>query len=64
MLVQRGKCSFAQEAKWVQDAGGAAMMVVQTQDAWPYVMTDSIGEYKQLAIHIPICMISSQDAMR
>ena len=59
ILLKRGKVPFAIKAQRAQMAGAAAVIIVQTFDMWPFVMTDSSTE--GLPITIPVLMISSPD---
>eukprot|EP00611_Tribonema_gayanum_P027445 TRINITY_DN6784_c0_g1_i1.p1 TRINITY_DN6784_c0_g1~~TRINITY_DN6784_c0_g1_i1.p1 ORF type:complete len:272 (+),score=38.50 TRINITY_DN6784_c0_g1_i1:473-1288(+) len=61
VVVQRGRCTFAAKAARAQAAGAAAVVVLNTCDTWPYVMTDSQGEAEASALTIPVAMVSQQD---
>ncbi|ETV98100.1 hypothetical protein, variant [Aphanomyces invadans] len=58
VLFERGVCTFASKIQRAQDAGAKAVVVVQTTDVWPYVMTDSTGE--GISLTIPAFIISKK----
>ena len=59
LLLKRGKVPFSIKAKNAEQTGALAVIVMQTFDMWPFVMTDSSSE--NASITIPTLMISSQD---
>ena len=59
LFLKRGKVPFSVKAKNAQSAGALAVVVMQTFDMWPFVMTDSSSD--SASITIPTLMISSQD---
>ncbi|RLN71008.1 hypothetical protein BBJ28_00002487 [Nothophytophthora sp. Chile5] len=58
VVMKRGGCTFARKVLRAQAAGAAAVIIVQTMDVWPYTMTDSTGESKDVAI--PAFMMSAK----
>jgi hypothetical protein len=44
LILQRGRCSFAMKYLRAKEAGAAALIICQTLDIWPFVMTDSSDE--------------------
>ncbi|GMF23252.1 unnamed protein product [Phytophthora lilii] len=56
VVTQRGGCTFARKVLRAQAAGAAAVIIIQTVDIWPYTMTDSTGESKDVTI--PAFMMS------
>ena len=58
VLLQRGKVSFAAKAKVAQASNAAALVVINTSDMWPFVMTDSANELDSFDLRIPVVMIS------
>jgi len=61
VLMRRGVVSFCTKAIRAQSAGASAVIVMQTADKWPFVMTDSASELKD-DINIPVVMIGKQDS--
>lgn len=61
VVLKRGKVSFAQKAIAASSSGASAVIVGQTFDIWPFVMTDSAGEIVDLNLTIPVLMISQAD---
>jgi Ring finger domain/PA domain len=61
VVLKRGKVSFAQKAIAASSSGATAVIVGQTFDIWPFVMTDSAGEIVELNLKIPVLMISQAD---
>lgn len=59
IFLFKGISSFANKSVKTQEAGGKGLMIIQTADVWPYTMTDSKNEAKQLTI--PVAMISKAD---
>jgi hypothetical protein len=59
-VVERGLCTFAQKYARVQQAGAIAVLVVNTNEVWPYTMKDSTNEidmkFKSEMAHIPWSM--------
>jgi hypothetical protein len=62
VLFYRGKVSFATKAMRGQSAGANAVIILNTVDLWPFVMTDSIHEIEDGSMHIPVIMLSRQDS--
>ena len=63
VLLKRGKVSFATKTRAAQRSGASAVIVIQTADMWPFVMTDSAGELLEgPPLSIPVVMISQSDA--
>lgn len=58
VLCERGGCTFAAKALRCQDAGAAAVIVIQSVNVWPYVMTDSSGDGE--SVTIPILMVKKE----
>jgi hypothetical protein len=58
VLLERGKVSFAVKAKAAQESGAVALIVINTTDMWPFVMTDSTNELDGFTLRIPAIMIS------
>ena len=63
LLLQRGRTTFAQKYLLAQRLQAAALIVAQTLDVWPFVMTDSTGELEAAAgaaakAEVPCFMIS------
>ena len=63
VLLRRGKVSFAKKALSAQSSGAAALIVCQSFDVWPFVMTDSANELLGIELNIPIIMISQADSL-
>ena len=66
VVLKRGAVSFARKARVAQEAGAAALLVVQTCDVWPYTMMDKAGEstaagYEQA---IPALMLRQEHGMQ
>ncbi|KAI9922128.1 hypothetical protein PsorP6_001012 [Peronosclerospora sorghi] len=58
LVMTRGGCTFARKVLRAQAAGAAGVIIIQTADVWPYTMTDSTGESKD--VKIPAFMMSSK----
>ncbi|RLN53392.1 hypothetical protein BBJ29_004274 [Phytophthora kernoviae] len=58
VVMTRGGCTFARKVLRAQAAGAAGVIIIQTVDVWPYTMTDSTGESKDVTI--PAFMMSSK----
>ncbi|ETM46697.1 hypothetical protein L914_08457 [Phytophthora nicotianae] len=58
VVMARGGCTFAQKVLRAQAAGAAGVIIIQTVDVWPYTMTDSTGESKDVTI--PAFMMSAK----
>lgn len=64
LLLKRGRVSFAAKYMNAIAAGAAALLIVQTLDVWPFVMTDSISELAIITSRaIPCFMISKADGL-
>ena len=63
VLLKRGKVSFATKAISAQSSGAAALIVCQSFEVWPFVMTDSASELYGVELHIPVIMISQADSL-
>ena len=50
-LLSRGRISFVDKCRAVQQSGALLALVQQTEDAWPYVMTDQAGTGKDIVRH-------------
>lgn len=61
VLLKRGKVSFAVKAKVAQESGAVALIVINTADMWPFVMTDSTNELAGGTLRIPVVMISQSN---
>jgi hypothetical protein len=61
LLFKRGRVSFAQKYLNAIAAGASALIVVQTLDIWPFVMTDTVGELTGCTSQIPCYMLSKSD---
>jgi hypothetical protein len=48
VVLKRGLVSFAKKTINVLNANASAVVITQTFDIWPFVMTDSIDEYNTL----------------
>jgi len=71
LLLQRGRSTFAQKQRLACSLGAAALVVANTLDVFPFVMTDAAGELDtagagagetELRVDIPCYMISKADA--
>lgn len=64
VIFKRGKVTFRDKALNAQRAGALAVIVCQTFDTWPFVMTDAIVSDDGVAseLNIPVYMISKNDA--
>lgn len=62
LIMGRGEASFVAKATLAQDAGAALLLVTQSSDSWPFLMTDK----QQLGgdISIPVLMVSKPDKAR
>lgn len=60
LLARRGKVSFVSKALRAQTADALALVVVQTYELWPFVMTDSASE-EQGQLRTPVVMLSAKD---
>lgn len=60
VLMNRGKVTFVDKASRAQEAGARCVVVCQTDDVWPYTMTDKTSKGGHLTI--PCVCISRQDA--
>ncbi|OWZ04867.1 hypothetical protein PHMEG_00023156 [Phytophthora megakarya] len=58
VVMARGGCTFARKVLRSQAAGAAGVIIIQTVDVWPYTMTDSSGESKDVTI--PAFMMSAK----
>ncbi|CEG37306.1 zinc finger family protein [Plasmopara halstedii] len=58
VVMARGGCTFAQKVLRAQAAGAAGVIIIQNVDVWPYTMTDSTGESKNVII--PAFMMSAK----
>lgn len=63
VVLKRGKVSFAQKAITAKKSGAAALIVCQTFDIWPFVMTDSANEISDIGLDIPVMMVSDADSL-
>ena len=63
VLLRRGKVSFAKKALSAQSSGAAALIVCQSFDVWPFVMTDSTNELLGVELNIPVVMISQTESL-
>jgi len=61
VLLKRGVVSFAQKAINAQKSGCIALVIGQTADIWPFVMSDTTKELDTFELNIPVLMISKQD---
>ncbi|CAH0484394.1 unnamed protein product [Peronospora farinosa] len=58
VVMARGGCTFARKVLRAQAEGAAGVIIIQTVDVWPYTMTDSTGESKD--VKIPAFMMSAK----
>ena len=63
VLLKRGKVSFVQKAFAAMASGAAALVICQTYDIWPFVMTDTANEISKSNLNIPVIMISQSDSI-
>ncbi|CAH0480549.1 unnamed protein product [Peronospora belbahrii] len=56
VVMARGGCTFARKVLNAQAEGAVGVIIIQTVDVWPYTMTDSTGESKD--VKIPAFMMS------
>lgn len=61
VLMDRGVCTFAEKTLRARDAGAHALIIAQTHDVWPYVMTDSSGTVSGDNATLPVVMVSRRD---
>lgn len=61
VMLKRGKVTFLDKAKRAQAAGAVAVIVSQTYDTWPFVMTDADSADTN-GLYIPVLMLSKSDA--
>lgn len=61
VLLKRGVVSFAQKAINAQRSGCMALIIGQTADIWPFVMSDTAKEIDKYELNIPVLMISKHD---
>ena len=62
VVCRRGKVTFLDKARAVEAAGGVVMIVCQSDDVWPYVMTDRTNS--SAGLKIPAIMLSQKDGNR
>ncbi|KAG7393304.1 hypothetical protein PHYBOEH_006146 [Phytophthora boehmeriae] len=58
VVMIRGGCTFARKVLRAQAAGAVGVIIIQTANIWPYTMTDSTGESKDVSI--PAFMMSAK----
>lgn len=58
VVMARGGCTFVRKVLRAQAAGAAGVIIIQNIDVWPYTMTDSTGESKD--VMIPAFMMSAK----
>uniref|UniRef100_M4BZT7 RING-type E3 ubiquitin transferase n=1 Tax=Hyaloperonospora arabidopsidis (strain Emoy2) TaxID=559515 RepID=M4BZT7_HYAAE len=58
VVMSRGGCTFARKVLRAQAEHVTGVIIIQTVDVWPYTMTDSTGESKN--VKIPAFMMSSK----
>jgi hypothetical protein len=62
VIFYRGKITFARKVINAIQAGACGVIICQTYDVWPFVMTDSTNELQNIDIRIPVLMISKADS--
>ena len=62
VVMDRGVVSFANKIQRAEAAGAVAVIICQNCDVWPYTMTDSKNEAKDLKI--PAIMIRKEHGKR
>ena len=58
-LLKRGRVTFVDKCRAVQSAGAVMAIVQQTDDTWPYKMTDNT--HSGADINIPCLLVSQRD---
>lgn len=61
VLLKRGKVTFLEKALRAQASGAAAVVVAQTYDTWPFVMTET-DVAAAASLNIPLLMIGKTDS--
>lgn len=63
VYMKRGEISFVQKAIIAQRSGAKCVIISQSYDTWPFMMTDSISELDSLLepLQIPVVMVSNSD---
>jgi hypothetical protein len=61
LVLVRGRVPFAEKYRRAVDAGAAALIIVQTLDVYPFVMTDTVGELALCDFTLPCYMMSKAD---
>lgn len=61
LVLYRGCISFAEKCRRAKLAGAVALIVIQTLDVWPFIMTDSSKELEEEYASLPVFMISKLD---
>ena len=61
VMFRRGKVPFAEKIQRAQAAGAAAVIICQSFDTWPFVMTDS--SVQDGIVRIPVYMLSKPDSV-
>jgi hypothetical protein len=59
VLLERGKVTFYDKALRAEEAGASCVIISQSYDTWPFVMTDSVPGRKEVSI--PVLMVSKAD---
>mmetsp|Transcript_1533 Transcript_1533/g.2466 ORF Transcript_1533/g.2466 Transcript_1533/m.2466 type:complete len:313 (+) Transcript_1533:42-980(+) len=61
VFVKRGIVTFATKVKHAMNAGAVGVIVHQTAERWPFVMTDSSQELQGIDVNIPVLMVNESD---
>jgi len=65
VVLRGGDVSFAYKSLVCQDAGAAAVIIIQTFDVWPFTPSDSAGEIEKAGgLQIPVVAISAEAGKR
>jgi hypothetical protein len=59
VLLERGKVTFYDKALRAEEAGASCVIISQSYETWPFVMTDSVPDRKEISI--PVLMISKAE---
>ena len=63
LVLTRGRISFAEKYRRAVNAGALALIIVQTLDVFPFVMTDTVGELAVTERTLPCYMMSKSDGI-
>jgi hypothetical protein len=62
VLMKRGAVTFAEKALRAAESGAICVVVIQTADKWPFVMTDSAKQIEgEGSLPIPVVMVNVSD---